>query len=92
MEELIYGDEKRNQSMEYFLYLYGDGKIRFPDMLGEVEQNFDLKEGTGICIFKALIIRRKIILEMEKQINISEPREKAPVRCGLCLKKRYVWR
>lgn len=76
LEELICGDEKRNQSMEYFLYLYGDEKIRFPDMLREVEQNFDLKAGTGICIFKALVIRRKIILEMEKSIDLSEPREK----------------
>ena len=76
LEELICGDETRNQSMEYFLYLYQDGKIRFPDMLSEVEQNFDLKAGTGICIFKALVIRRKIILEMEKPIDLSEPREK----------------
>lgn len=76
LEELICGDEKRNQSMEYFLYLYGDGKIRFPDILREVEQNFDLKAGTGICIFKTLVIHRKIILEMEKPINLSEPREK----------------
>ena len=76
LEELICGDEKRNQSMEYFLYLYGDGKIRFPDMLREVEQKFDLKAGTGICIFKALVIHRKIILEMEKPIDLSEPREK----------------
>ena len=76
LEELICGDETRNQSMEYFLYLYQDGKIRFPDMLREVEQNFDLKAGTGICIFKALVIHRKIILEMEKPIDLSEPREK----------------
>ena len=76
LEELICGDEKRNQSMEYFLYLYGDEKIRFPDILREVEQNFDLKAGTGICIFKTLVIHRKIILEMEKLINLSEPREK----------------
>lgn len=76
LEELICGDEKRNQSMEYFLYLYGDEKIRFPDMLREVEQNFDLKAGTGICIFKTLVVRRKIILEMEKPVNLSEPREK----------------
>lgn len=76
LEELICGGEKRNQSMEYFLYLYGDEKIRFPDILREVEQNFDLKAGTGICIFKTLVIHRKIILEMEKLINLSEPREK----------------
>ncbi len=76
LEELICGDEKRNQSMEYFLNLYGDGKIRFLNMLREVEQNFDLKTGTGICIFKILAIRRKIILKMEKPINLSEPREK----------------
>lgn len=76
LEELICGDEKRNQSMEYFLYLYRDGEIRFPDMLREVEHNFDLEEGTGICIFKALVINREIILKMEKPINLSEPREK----------------
>ena len=76
LEELIWVDEKRNQSMEYFLYLYGDEKIRFPDVLREVEQNFDLKAGTGICIFKTLVVRRKIILEMEKPINLSEPRGK----------------
>lgn len=75
LEEIICGDEKRNQSMEYFLYLYRDGEIRFPDMLREVEHNFDLEEGAGICIFKALVIRRKIVLEMEKPINLSEPRE-----------------
>lgn len=76
LEELICRDEKRNQSMEYFLYLYRDGEIRFPDMLREVEHNFDLEEGTGICIFKALVINREIILKMEKPINLSEPREK----------------
>lgn len=76
LEELICGDEMRNQSMEYFLSLYEDKKIRFPDLLREVEQNFDLKEGAGICIFKALVIGRKIFLEMETPINLSEPREK----------------
>ena len=76
MEEFISGEEKRNQSMEYFLCLYEDEGIRFPDMLREVEHNFDLEEGTGICIFKALIINREIILKMEKPINLSEPREK----------------
>lgn len=45
-------------------------------MLREVEKNFYLKEGAGICIFKALIMHRKIFLEMEKPINLSEPREK----------------
>ena len=75
LEELICGDEKRNQSMEYFLYLYRDGEIRFPDMLREVEYNFDLEKRTGVCIFKVLVISRKIILKMEKPINLSESRE-----------------
>ncbi len=48
LEELICGEEKRNRSMKYFLYPYGNGRIRFPDMLRDVERNFDLKEGTGI--------------------------------------------
>ena len=62
LEELICGDEKRNQSMEYFLYLYRDGEIRFPDMLREVEYNFDLEKRTGVCIFKVLVISRKKIV------------------------------
>lgn len=76
LEETIYEDEKRNQGMEYFLFLYEDVKIRFPDILMEVEQNFGLKDGTGICIFKELVRCRKILLEMEKPINLSEPRER----------------
>ena len=76
LEEIICEDEKRNQSIEYFLSLYEDLKVSFPDILLEVEQNFDLKDGAGICIFKALIRRRKILLEMEKPINLSEPRER----------------
>lgn len=75
LEDLICRDEKRNQSMEYFLYLYRDGEIRFPDMLREVEYNFDLEKRTGVCIFKVLVISRKIILKMEKPINLSESRE-----------------
>ncbi|MCM1561721.1 MAG: TnsA endonuclease N-terminal domain-containing protein [Butyrivibrio sp.] len=76
LEEVICEDEKRNQSMEYFLSLYEDMSVRFPDMLMEVEQNFGLREGAGICIFKALVRYRKILLEMEKPINLSEPRER----------------
>lgn len=76
LEEIIYENEKRNQGMEYFLVLYEDVKIRFPDILMEVEQNFGLKDGAGICIFKELVRCRKILLEMEKPINLSEPRER----------------
>lgn len=58
-----------------FCTWYGNGEIRFPDVLREVEHNFDLEEGVGICIFKALVIRRKIILEMEKPTYRSQGRK-----------------
>lgn len=77
LSELIAADEIRHDSKEYFIELYADMSVNFSRILNTVEHDLNLQEGTAMCIFKTLVLERKISLDMEKSICLSEPRERS---------------
>ena len=71
------GNNDPNQYLSYeaaFLKLYDDPTIPFPTILEIIEEGFGLEKGKGMEIFKSLVRQRKILLDLEKKINFTEPR------------------
>lgn len=58
-----------------FFRLYNEETLPFPRLVDEVESLFSLAPGSGICIFKSLIRRGVILVDLEKPLNMLNPRQ-----------------
>ena len=58
-----------------FFRLYNEDILPFPRMVDQVESLFSLSPGVGICVFKSLIRRGIIQIDLEKPLNMLNPRQ-----------------
>ncbi len=71
LHDLIPSNEQREQCKETFLELYDRGSYPIMAILTYVENDFNLKAGSGIAIFKSLVCEKKIALDLNKEINLT---------------------
>lgn len=69
---LIPDNKQLCQCKQAFLELYDKGSCPIMLILQYVESDFRLKAGSGITIFKMLVCEKKIILDLDKEINLAE--------------------
>ena len=75
LETLIPDPAEREAVMQGFLELYQDGTIDFHILLEEVDKVQEYVPGTAMQIFKALVMRGQIALDLSRPLNLSDPRQ-----------------
>ncbi len=57
-----------------FLELYENENLPFPHLVDEIESRFSLAPGSAVCVFKSLIRRGIIQVDLTKPLNMLNPR------------------
>ena len=74
IEKLIPDDTYRKDLQEAFLELYADSTIPFTEIIDTIEAYCRLVPGTVLQMFKHLIMKNMIAVDLEKPLYLSEPR------------------
>lgn len=78
LHDLIPDAGQRNRCKEVFVELYDRGSYPTMVILTYVENEFDLKAGSGIAIFKSLVCEKKVALDLNKEINLMGIKDGKP--------------
>ena len=57
-----------------FCLWYSDDSLPFPALLEQIESRFHLPPGSGLCVFKSLLRKGRIRIDMSKPLNMLNPR------------------
>jgi len=57
-----------------FFRWYSEECLPFPALLDQIESRFCLLPGSGVCVFKSLLRKGRIRIDMNKPINMLNPR------------------
>ncbi len=71
LHDLIPDDELCDRCKEAFVELYDRGSYPIMVILTYVEHDFNLEAGSGIAAFKSLVCEKKIVLDLNKEINLT---------------------
>ena len=63
-----------NEAESVFHSLYTENDIPFPMLLDRIESAYSLAPGSGICIFRSLLRKGIINIDLMKPINMADPR------------------
>lgn len=74
-EKLIKDSTTLEYAKETFLHLYNQSEIPFHSCIESVESSFGFEPGTGINLFKSLVLEQHIHLNMDRKINLADPRK-----------------
>lgn len=58
-----------------FRRLYEENILPFPRLLDQIESDFCLLPGAGLCVFKLLIRRGEIQVDLDRPMNMLNPRQ-----------------
>ncbi len=73
--EALFSDPHLLQRAEtVFVRWYEDAALPFPALLDHVESQFCLPPGSGICIFKSLLRKDVLQIDLSKPLNMLNPR------------------
>lgn len=64
--------EEFDDLLDGLLYRFDDNKQNIKNIILGFEKDYSLDEGTGLFLFKRLIADRRIILDMDKPINLNQ--------------------
>jgi len=73
--EAITNEQQRADCTVFFMERYETGNMPVTTIVHQLEHKFDLSEGTGVSVFKMLICEKKIILDLNKEINLTKLRK-----------------
>ena len=74
--DTVFTDHHLLQEAEtFFCRLYFESTLPFPILLDQFESRYTLPPGSGMCVFKSLIRQNKIALDLEKPLNMLNPRQ-----------------
>ncbi len=63
----------RNEALELFIDLIEEKLFSFSAMIEIVEESFHLKAGNAICLFKELVLSRRVYLNLDRPLNFIDP-------------------
>ena len=73
--DAVFSDHQLLRDVETaFLELYEDESLPFPHLLDEIEARFSLAPNSAVCVFKSLIQRGSIQVNLAKPLNMLNPR------------------
>ncbi len=74
VKELVPDNDQRCRCGDYFIELYND-KCNCPVIMAiqGIEHDFGLEAGAGIAFFKWLVCEKRIVLNLDEEINLMEP-------------------
>lgn len=75
--ELIADERQRAACAAFFIELYENADLPLAMILQRVEHDFDLVKGTGISVFKMLICEKKIVLNLDEEIDLTRTGKQA---------------
>ena len=71
-DEIVADREKIRDCEEYFISLYVDGDYTVIAAVRHVEKKFELAGGSGLALFKMLIRKKRILVDLNRQINLTK--------------------
>lgn len=74
LEKLIVDPVVREEIKQLFFELYQDLTLNFHDIIKEIDSQCGFTPGTAIQIFKYLIAKGNIKIDLNREINLYEPR------------------
>lgn len=75
------------EAESYFCQLYKENLVPFPRLLEQIESTFFPIKGAGVALFKSLVRQGKICVDLEKPLNMLDPRH--PLERGQHTDERY---
>lgn len=73
--ESIFSDPLNLEEAESVFYeLYTQSRLPFPSLIDKIESLYAIPPGHGICIFRSLIQKGIINIDLGKPINMADPR------------------
>ena len=70
--ELVPDREKIRDCEDFFISLYGDGDYTVIAAIRNVEKAYGLADGAGMALFKMLIRQKRIAVDLNRQICLTE--------------------
>jgi len=70
--ELVPDREKIRDCEDFFISLYGDGDYTVIAAIRHVEKAYGLADGAGMALFKMLIRQKRIAVDLNRQICLTE--------------------
>ena len=88
-EELIADETRRNYSLRYFEALYKNSVHSVAKLARMVEDELSLEAGTGVSLFKSLVLSRRIEVSLDAPLNMYDSRATEEMGCpyGVCLQE-----
>ncbi len=74
LEVLFPSPDLLQQAETVFTQWYEDALLPFPVLLDRIESQFCLLPGSGICVFKSLLRKNVLQIDLSKPLNMLNPR------------------
>ena len=73
-ESIIHDPSRLLEAEAVFFQWYMEDVLPFPRLLDQIESYFRLPPGSGLCVFKSLLRKEQIRIDLSKPLNMLNPR------------------
>ena len=86
---MIADETRRNYSLRYFEALYENSVHSVAKLARMVEDELSLEAGTGVSLFKSLVLTGRIKVSLDAPLNMYDSRATEEMGCqhGTCLQE-----